>query len=95
MMRVNVYAEEITERCKLVEAHVKETGATFYGIRFYLKTHADMLPPRHPDDDSSGVTFWVKSHTGGFQPGDQGRLADLFAKAAAILQDITPRTTEE
>jgi hypothetical protein len=93
-MRVNVYAEEITDRCELVKAEVKETGATFYGLRFYLKTHPDMLPPRHPDDDSSGVTFWVKSRAGGFQPGDQDRLATLFEKAVALLRSIEPATQE-
>jgi hypothetical protein len=85
-VRVNVYAEEITDNIEVVTAHVKETDTTFYGLRFSLKTHEDMLPPRHPDDDSSGVTFWVKSQQGGVRPGDEARLADLFARAATLLR---------
>jgi hypothetical protein len=81
-MRVNVYAEEITDAMEVVTAHVKETGATFVGLRFYLTTHEDMLP----DDDSPGVTFWVKSEQGGFRSGDEAWLADLFTRAATLLR---------
>lgn len=80
-MRVNVYAEEITDRVEVVKTTAADTGAEFIGVRFYLKTHEDMLPPRHPDDDSSAVTFWVKSSRNGFKPGDEKALADVLEKA--------------
>lgn len=68
-MRVNIYAEEITQRIELVEKN------GFIGIRFYLELpvtqHMDdgrgftqHQGPfmHHPgDDDSSAVTFWGKA----------------------------------
>ena len=84
-MRVNVYAEEITDRVEVVEIKA-ETGSRFVGMRFLLKTHPDMLMPRHPDDDDSAVTFWVKSSRDGYKPGEGSKLAELFEKAAAELR---------
>ena len=69
-MRVNVYAEEITDRVELV----KKTTADgeFTGVRFYLELpvtipiHNESMQIRGPflhskdDDDSSAVTFWGK-----------------------------------
>lgn len=69
-MRVNVYAEEITQRIEIIEKEVQ--GQKFTGLRFYLE-----LPVQVPaaggvatykgpfihgpgDDDSSAVTFWGK-----------------------------------
>lgn len=59
-MRINVYAEEITPRIELVKKSAE--GRDFTGIRVYLKTHEDMIPPKHQDDDSNAVTFWFDSH---------------------------------
>lgn len=65
-MRVNVYAEEITDRVEIIE---KETpDGVFTGVRFWLElpvTRAGLqLRGRfmhHPgDDDSAAVTFWGK-----------------------------------
>jgi hypothetical protein len=69
-MRVNVYAEEITQRIEIVE----KDG--FTGIRFYLylpvtipQNHGGVTTYRGPfqhhpgDDDSSAVTFWGKGDT--------------------------------
>lgn len=55
-MRVNVYAEEMTDRVEVIEKRA-DTGHTFTGIRFYLG-----FPFIHQDgdDDSSAVTFWGK-----------------------------------
>jgi hypothetical protein len=55
-MRINIYAEELTTRQEIVVKEVE--GTRFYGVRQYLKTHEDMIPPKHRDDDSSAVTFW-------------------------------------
>lgn len=65
-MRVNVYAEEITDRVELVGKEVD--GVVFTGLRFYLelpvsKGQVQVSGPfvhRDGDDDSSAVTFWGK-----------------------------------
>lgn len=85
-MRVNVYAAEITDRIEIVTTEA-DTGSNFIGCRFLLKTHPDMMRPKHPDDDDSGVTFWVHSHRGGFRKGDASRLANIFESAAAMLRE--------
>lgn len=71
-MRVNVYAEEMTDKVEIVS---KTTGdGAFTGVRFYLELPVTVPLPsggnavhrgpfmHHPgDDDSSAVTFWGKS----------------------------------
>lgn len=72
-MRVNVYAEEMTERMEIISKEID--GQTFTGLRFYLElpvTANDVHTPgvvrhikgpfmhRPGDDDSSAVTFWGK-----------------------------------
>jgi hypothetical protein len=66
-MRVNIYAEELTDRVELVSKEIE--GNVYTGVRFYLE-----LPVTTPnggqvsgpfmhspgDDDSSAVTFWGK-----------------------------------
>jgi hypothetical protein len=65
-MRVNVYAEEITDKIEIVEKN------GFTGVRFYLELPVTQATPtgvtihRGPfqhhegDDDSAAVTFWGK-----------------------------------
>lgn len=70
-MRVNVYAEEITDRVELVTKENDE--GSWVGVRFYLELpvtkpdgrggHFHYSGPflhRDGDDDSSAVTFWGK-----------------------------------
>ena len=70
-MRVNVYAEEMTDRIEIISKNVD--GNRFTGLRFYLELPTTLLDNRgnavqvsgpfrhHPgDDDSSAVTFWGK-----------------------------------
>lgn len=70
-MRVNVYAEEMTDRIEIIEKKTKD--GTFTGLRFYLELpvtvgHAERSIKQiqgpfmhHPgDDDSAAVTFWGK-----------------------------------
>jgi hypothetical protein len=73
-MRVNVYAEEMTDRIEIIGKEID--GHTFTGLRFYLElpvTYTDIRAPGAPtrqmsgpfihrsgDDDSSAVTFWGK-----------------------------------
>lgn len=67
-MRVNVYAEEMTDRVEVVQK------GEFTGVRFWLELPATVQLPdqigisqirgpftHHPgDDDSAAVTFWGK-----------------------------------
>jgi len=85
-MRVNVYAEEITDRVEIALATAENTGASFVGVRFYLESSPKMYPPEHPDDDSSAVTFWVKSGKSGYVKGQEQELCALLRKAASLLE---------
>jgi hypothetical protein len=75
-MRVNVYAEEMTDRIEIIGKEID--GHTFTGLRFYLElpvttgwakeaggeprpvTVAGPFLHRPGDDDSAAVTFWGK-----------------------------------
>lgn len=74
-MRVNVYAEEMTERLEVISKTID--GHAFTGLRFYLELPATIPNPdrdsasptanvqgpfmhRPGDDDSAAVTFWGK-----------------------------------
>lgn len=70
-MRVNVYAEEMTDRLEIIGKEID--GHRFTGLRFYLALpasqpdgrggyiqHKGPFMHRAGDDDSSAVTFWGK-----------------------------------
>jgi hypothetical protein len=73
-MRVNVYAEEMTNRVEIIEKVID--GVSFTGLRFYLELPVTQAAPtadgpvgvhtrgpfihRPGDDDSAAVTFWGK-----------------------------------
>lgn len=66
-MRVNIYAEEMTDRIEIIRKNIE--GQVFTGLRFYLYlpvTAPDGQQIQGPflhhlgDDDSSAVTFWGK-----------------------------------
>jgi hypothetical protein len=66
-MRVNVYAEEMTDRIEIIGKEID--GHTFTGLRFYLELPATLpdgtnyaapFMHRAGDDDSAAVTFWGK-----------------------------------
>jgi hypothetical protein len=73
-MRVNIYAEEMTDRVEIIEKIID--GQTFTAVRFYLylpvtltsqsetQNYTDQVRGpfihRPGDDDSSAVTFWGK-----------------------------------
>lgn len=68
-MRVNIYAEEISERIEIVEKYAD--GRTFTGVRFYLELPVSVgsatvkgpFQHRPGDDDSAAVTFWGRRET--------------------------------
>ena len=59
-MRINIYAEELTEEVKVIRKPSTESplNREFLGIRLYLKSHADLHNTPN-DDDRSAVTLWV------------------------------------
>lgn len=66
-MRVNVYAEEMTDRVEIIAKEID--GHQFTGLRLYLELpatgpdgtqHQGPFMHRPGDDDSSAVTFWGK-----------------------------------
>lgn len=82
-MRINVYAEEITDRVEIVTKEID--GKTYTGIRFYLELPAtDQYGVQHRgpfmhhpgDDDSSAITFWGKTD-----------IRKAFAKAIDLIDE--------
>lgn len=81
-MRVNVYAEEMTDRIEIIGKEID--GHTFTGLRFYLELPATVGGVQHQgpfmhrpgDDDSAAVTFWGKRD-----------LRDVLRKALALLDE--------
>ena len=58
-MRINVYAEELTERIEVVsKSPNNHPTEQFHGIRMYLAS-PDKLHTDPNDDDSSAITIWV------------------------------------
>jgi hypothetical protein len=93
-MRVNVYAEEMTERIEIIGKEID--GTVFTGLRFYLELPCNPYnqrtgiygdPVRGPffhrpgDDDSAAVTFWGKRD-----------LRDVLRQALALLDEHYART---
>lgn len=89
-MRVNVYAEEMTDKTEIISKVID--GQTFTGLRFYLElpvTHGQAQirgPFMHSpgDNDSSAVTFWGKND-----------LRKVLRKALAQLDEHYERATEK
>jgi len=84
-VRVNVYAEEMTNRVELVEKN------GFTGVRFWLELPVTVVAPKEGnngtqtrgpfihqpgDDDSAAVTFWGKAE-----------LKTALTKALKLLED--------
>lgn len=88
-MRMNVYAEEITDEVDLVTKEM-EDGRTFYAVRLYL----DSPPSLHHsagDDDRSGITLWVPwTAREGTQPGIvRQALQNLLKALEQVPEDWT------
>jgi hypothetical protein len=80
-MRVNVYAEEMTDRVEIITKEID--GHLFTAVRFYLylpatdhngHQHQGPFLHRIGDDDSAAVTFWGKKD-----------LRPMLAKALSLL----------
>lgn len=65
-MRVNVYAEEMTERIEIIAKEID--GRSYTGLRLYLELPVTVngenqkgpFMHRPGDDDSAAITFWGK-----------------------------------
>lgn len=86
-MRVNIYAEELTDRVELITKEID--GRAYTAVRFYLELPATIQEGPHKgdsvqgpfihrpgDDDSAAVTFWGKQD-----------LRQLLKKALALLDE--------
>jgi hypothetical protein len=73
-MRINLYEEELTDEVRVVSKTAENTGITYYGTRFYIKSPQE-LHNTDNDDDRSAVTFWF----GNFD------LCQTFAKRCGVL----------
>lgn len=79
-MRVNVYAEEMTDRIEIIEKVID--GQAFMGLRFYMELPVTLgekqvsgpFIHQEGDDDSAAVTFWGKRD-----------LREVLRKALAML----------
>lgn len=85
-MRINVYAEELTDVTELVTKTVTDAKfgtRTFYGVRFYLESPA-VLHADPDDDDRSAITLWVPwTRAGGH---DFGTVADVLGELSERLE---------
>lgn len=94
-MRVNIYAEELTDRVEIISKEIE--GKTYTAVRFYLELPATVGGVQHQapfmhrpgDDDSSAVTFWGKQD-----------LRELLKKALTLLDEhyntpVTPSCAHE
>ncbi len=90
-MRVNVYAEEMSDRVEIV---AKETdGMRFTGLRLYLELPTTIngknyKGPFMHHDDSAAVTFWGKRDL-------RTVLRKMLAKLDEHYEKSPPHTIEE
>jgi hypothetical protein len=89
-MRVNVYAEEMTDRVEIIAKEID--GHKFTGLRLYLympTTLPDGTQAKGPfihrpgDDDSSAITFWGKRDL-------RQVLRTMLAKLDAHYDNVAP-----
>lgn len=85
-MRINVYAEEITEEVQIVGKRAS-TGRDFYAVRLMLES-SPKLHHAETDDDRSAITFWIPSDRTGWKPGDGAKLRALFRYAIAAIDRL-------
>ena len=57
-MRINIYADELTERVESEKKTPKNTDTEHVGIQFFVGREFEHTPG---DDDSSAVIFWYHS----------------------------------
>jgi hypothetical protein len=92
-MRINVYAEELTEETELVTKTVTDEKfgeRTFYGVRMYLAS-PDELHSDPEDDDRSAITIWVPwTREGGHRFSGVATVLDGLRARLAEARDMEP-----
>lgn len=92
-MRINVYAEELTDETELVTKTVTDEAfgtRTFYGLRMYLKS-PDALHSEPDDDDRSAITIWVPwTRHGGHRFSDVGKVLEGLQARLHEARDLEP-----
>jgi hypothetical protein len=89
-MRVNIYAEELTDRIEIIAKTTPD--GEFTGVRFYLELPVTVNGEQvqgpfmhHPgDDDSAAVTFWGKRD-----------MREILKKALEVLDTHYNKQSEE
>jgi len=93
-MRINVYAEELTDEVELVTKKVvddKFGERTFYGVRVYLAS-PNVLHDDPEDDDRSAITFWVPwTREGGHRPRFVGQVLREMEYLLGQVPEREPR----
>ena len=92
-MRVNIYAEEMTERVEIISKDIE--GHTFTGLRLYLELPATLpdgtnyaapFMHRPGDDDSAAITFWGKRDLRGVLRKMLGELDAHYAARGVVVE---------
>jgi len=77
-MRINVYSQELTSECHLVEK-LSNTGLVYSAVQLILHS-SDKLHHPPEDDDRSAVTFWLPK-----SKERRKELADTFREMANLV----------
>lgn len=92
-MRLNVYAEELTDEVDVVTKVVEDEEfgrRVFYGVRLYLKSPPE-LHHSTEDDDRSAITLWVKWTKA--EGTDLGLLRSLLRKLMSAQDSVFERVS--
>lgn len=81
-MRINVYAEELTQETEIVTKVVD--NRTFYAVRLFLKSPKELHHSKN-DDDRSAITFWVPWYDNENHPHDLNNVMFALHNASASL----------
>jgi hypothetical protein len=82
-VRINVYAEELTDEVEVVKKTI-EDGREFLAVRLYLRS-AKELHNTPNDDDRTAITFWVPYYNGCNHPGDLSKVLWKLYDASGSL----------
>jgi hypothetical protein len=104
-MRVNVYAEELTEHVEILQKRIGENGEPYFGLRFYLylpvtdhggSQQRGAFVHRAGDDDSAAITIWARTvpELVTFLLGGVDALEE-FKTAGAVKDEPTSETSAE
>jgi hypothetical protein len=85
VMRINVYAEELTTETSVVNKIVD--GKKFFAVRLFLKS-AKELHHTPADDDRSAITFWVPYRKGKNQHKELQSVFQSLSAEALVCENL-------